>query len=158
MSLVHILQQQFTDLWHKDHAHLHDSILSCTGCVITLAGAHIHWFSKLQNKITLRMTEAKYVALSTCIRELLPLHSILSDIIKLGPIDHDHDNIDLQDNISLTTTSLQSKQNCKLPPSIIYEDNAGCVVLATEHDQNCPRTKHIGINTTTSETKFILDT
>ena len=33
--------------------------------------------------------------------------------------------------------------NC--PRQLFYEDNAGCIVLATDPDQNRPRTKHIGI-------------
>ena len=90
--------------------------------------------------------KAEYITLSTCARKLLPPHSILSNIIKHCPIDHDHNNINWQDNISLTTSShLQSKQNDKLPPLKVYEDTTGCIVLAVEHGQTHPWTKHTGI-------------
>jgi len=90
--------------------------------------------------------EAEYIVLSTSAREILPLHSILADIIKYGHIEHNCNVINLQGSISLTTTSLQSKQNGKWPSSIVYEDNAGCIILAMEHNQNHPQTKLIGIN------------
>jgi hypothetical protein len=33
----------------------------------------------------------------------------------------------------------------KLPPSAVYEDNAGCVILASDDDKYRARTKHINI-------------
>ena len=135
----------FAGLWHKDHAHLHESILSQTGYVITLAGAPIHWVSKLQTEIVLSTTEAEYNALSTCARELIPLRAILAEILKYDLIANHDKNATLQDKVMLQSPTLKSVCNSKLPPSIVYEDNAGCIILATEPDQNWPRTKHIGI-------------
>ena len=48
-------------------------------------------------------------------------------------------------NCTTVTTNTLVTHNGKIGPSIVYEDNAGCLVLATEPDQNRPRTKHIGI-------------
>jgi len=134
----------FAGLWHKDHAHLRESVLSRTGYVITLAGAPIHWVSKLQTEIALSTTEAEYIALSTCAREVIPLRAILRELLKHGPLTED-DGITPQNSVSLQTNSLRSQRHAKLPPSIVYEDNAGCIVLANDPEQNRPRTKHIGI-------------
>ena len=41
-------------------------------------------------------------------------------------------------------TSTNSSNPTDLPPSIVYEDNASCIVLA-ESDHHKPRTKHISI-------------
>ena len=60
------------------------------------------------------------------------------NLLKYGPIDK-HD-ITLQNNIMLQTPTLKSTHNPQLPPSIVYEDNADCIVLATELDQNQQRT------------------
>jgi hypothetical protein len=38
-----------------------------------------------------------------------------------------------------------SNSESKLEPSIIWEDNQGCIHLANDHLQNRPRTKHISI-------------
>ena len=135
----------FAGLWHKDYAHLRESVLSRTGYVITLGGAPIHWVSKLQTEVALSTTEAEYIALSTCARELLPLRAILTEIIKHGPADSTIGNLPDKSTTNVTTRHLSSQRSAKLAPSIIYEDNAGCIVLATEPDQNRPRTKHIGI-------------
>ena len=134
----------FAGLWHKDNAHLRESVLSRTGYVITLAGAPIHWVSKLQTEIALSTTEAEYIALSTCARELIPLRAILGELLKLGPVTKD-DNLDLSDGSTVQCPRLSSTNTPKQPPSIVYEDNAGCVVLANEPDHKSPRTKHIGI-------------
>jgi hypothetical protein len=115
---------------------LHESVLSQTGYIITLAGAPIHWVSKLQTEIALSTTEAKYIALSTCARELIPLCAILTEILKYDLIKNHDKNATLQDKVMLRSPTLKSVHNPKLPPSIVYEDNAGCVVLATEPDQN----------------------
>jgi hypothetical protein len=42
-------------------------------------------------------------------------------------------------------TSLPLKQQSKLEPSIIWEDNQGCIHLANDPLQNRPNTKHIYI-------------
>jgi len=126
----------FASLWHKDHAHLCESVLSQTGYIITLAEAPIHWVSKLQTEIALSTTEAKYITLSTCARELLPLCAILTEILKYDLITNHDKNATLQDKVTLQSPTLKSACNSKLPRSIVYEDNAGCVILATEPDQN----------------------
>ena len=85
------------------------------------------------------MTEAEYIALSTCATELLPLCAILTEIIKHGPVDHDVCNLQETTKSTLTTHHMSSsRHNAKLAPSIIYKDYIRCIVLTTEPDQNRP--------------------
>ena len=74
----------FAGMWHQEHSALRDSILSCTGYIITYCRCPIHWASKLQSKITLSTTEAEYIALSMATRALLPLWHLLQEIHKHG--------------------------------------------------------------------------
>jgi hypothetical protein len=113
-----------------------------------LDGVPIHWSSKLQTEIALNSTEAEYIALSQFCRALLPMRRILKDILSCGlfPNSLKHGNIS---NNNITTRKFEhnyhSNNESKLEPSIIWEDNQGCLHLAKDPLQNRPRTKHISI-------------
>ena len=79
-SLDIYVDADFTGTWHKEYAHLRDSVLSRTGFIITYCGCPIIWSSKLQSEITLSTTEAEYIALSMATRQLLPLRRIMSEL------------------------------------------------------------------------------
>jgi hypothetical protein len=81
LSLDAYCDSNFGGVLHQEFAHLSDSCLSRTGCIIVLAGVQIHWSSKLQTKIALSSTEAEYIAISQCCRALLPMHKTLKDIL-----------------------------------------------------------------------------
>jgi hypothetical protein len=72
LSLDAYCDINFYGVWHQEFAHLRDSCLSCTGSIIVLAGVLICWSRKLQTEIALSSTEAKYISLSQCCREILP--------------------------------------------------------------------------------------
>ena len=134
----------FAGAWHKEFAHLRESVLSRTGFLVTYCGCPVTWCSKLQSEIALSTTEAEYIALSMATRHLLPLRRIMADITNFGPI-----NVSLPSKAPIMThthsfTSSTPKSNPELPPSIIFEDNASCIVLA-QSDHHKPRTKHISI-------------
>ncbi len=118
----------FAGTWHKEFVQLRECVLSRTGFIITFCGCPIQCGSKLQSEIALSTTEAEYIALSTAIRELLPLHRILWDLILHSPLKP----------LFPTCTG-------KLPPSTIYEDNTSCITLAQYDYQHKPRTKHISL-------------
>jgi len=118
----------FASTWHKEFSHLHDCVLSRTGFVILYHNCLIHWGSKLQSEIALRTTEAEYIALSMAAQELIPIHRVLLELIRHSPLQ-----------------SVTTHPTGKLPPSIIYEDNASCIVLATKDSHFKPRTKHISL-------------
>jgi hypothetical protein len=94
--------------------------LSRTGYVITYASCPLIWASKLQTEIALSSTEAEYIALSTALREVIPLMKLEEE--------------------------LQTIWNLKkfLPQVIVHEDNQSCISIAT-NDQFRPRTRHIAI-------------
>lgn len=77
-------------------------------------------------------------------RHLLPLRRIMADITNFRPI-----NITLPSKAPIIThtqsfTSSTKESSPDLPLSIIFEDNASCIVLA-QSDHHKPRTKHISI-------------
>jgi hypothetical protein len=137
-SLDAYVDSDFAGTWHRRFAHLRDSALSRTGFIITFCGAPIYWKSKLQTEIALSTTEAEYHALSSCLRELIPMRAILKELSTQFV------KFELADSTT-TTRSFESKHVKNLPASTVHEDNAGCVVLAQADDQYRPRTKHISI-------------
>jgi hypothetical protein len=148
LSLDACCDSDFTGVWHQEFAHLRDSCFSRTGFIIVPAGVPIHWSSKLQTEIALSSTEAEYIALSQCCKALLPMRSILRYILSCGLFPNSLKINSLSTN-NITTRKFEhhyhSNIESKLEPSIIWEDNQGCIHLANDHLQNRPRTKHISI-------------
>ncbi len=122
----------FAGMWHQEHSALRDNVLSRTGYIITFCGCPIHWASKLQSEIALSTTEAEYIALSMATRELLPLRRILQEINQ-----HSLIHLPIPDQYNITRSS-------KLQATIVFEDNASCIVLAHSEGSK-QRTKHISI-------------
>ena len=68
----------FCGLWDKDTAIRDPSTAkSRTGFIIKYAGCPIIWASRLQTETALSTTEAEYIALSTALREAIPLMEML---------------------------------------------------------------------------------
>jgi hypothetical protein len=98
---------------------------SRSGFVILMFGCPVLWKSKLQTEIALSTMEAEYVALSTAMKDLIPLIGLLRELrAAVGlPVDFD------------------SKLHCR-----VHEDNAGALVLANmEPKHYTPRSKHYAI-------------
>ena len=112
----------FCGLCNKDQA-ASDTMTSKsrTGYVITYAGCPLTWASKLQTLTTLSSTEAEYVALSTALRDQIPLIELMDEVIGHG-IDIHH---------------VPPKIHCK-----VFEDNSGAIEMA-RMPKIRPRTKHI---------------
>ncbi len=132
LSLDMYVDADFAGMWHQEHSALLENVLSRTGYIITFCGCPIHWVSKLQSEIALSTTESEYIALSMATRELLPLRRILHEITHHSMI---HTTLPDQYNTTKTPT---------LSATMIYEDNAACIVLA-QSDSTRMRTKHIAI-------------
>ena len=131
----------FAGTWHKEFAQLRESVLSRTGFLITYCGCPVTWSSKLQSEIALSTTEAEYIALSMATRQLIPLRRIMNEITAHGPFQM---NLTSKQPVQAFTRSFTATPPKSLAPSIIYEDNEACIVLA-ENDHHKPRTKHISI-------------
>jgi hypothetical protein len=133
MALNMYVDADFAGRWHKEYSELRDNVLSRTGYVILFCDCPVVWCSKLQSEIALSTTESEYIALSTALRDLLPLRRILHDI-------------STKSFLSLQPTN-PSCRTCpdNLPPSKVFEDNTACIVLATSDTHFKPRTKHISL-------------
>ncbi len=113
----------FAGLWKHEDDQDPVCVKSRTGYVFTLAGCPVSWSSKLQTEIALSTLEAEYIALSTAMREFLPMHRLLRELGK--------------------EMKLKLEQKGLLH-SVIFEDNNGCLGLATA-PKLTPRTKHIAV-------------
>ena len=94
---------------------------SRSGWIVRFAGAPITWASKMQTITALSTTEAEYIALSTSLREVIPLMGILKEARENG----------------LQITDIPPKIHCT-----VFEDNSGALELARLPKMR-PRTKHI---------------
>ena len=129
--LIHPNEQKLFECWvdadfsgnwrQKDTHNDPMTAKSRSGWVIRFAGAPITWASKIQTITALSTTEAEYIALSTSLREVIPLMGILKE-----------------------ATEHRVRIN-NLPPRIhctVFEDNSGALELARLPKMR-PRTKHI---------------
>lgn len=114
----------FCGNWRPESA-LTDSLTSKSrsGWIITFADCPITWASKLQTLTALSTTEAEYIALSSALREQIPLLDLLKEVAEKG--------IDVDIKPALV--------HCK-----VFEDNSGAIELA-KLPKIRPRTKHINV-------------
>ena len=96
---------------------------SRTGFCISYAGCPIVWTSKVQTEIALSTTEAEYIALSTAMRDVIPIMELIEEATKYG----------------IPMNTVKPEVRCK-----IFEDNSG-VVEMVQVPKMRPRTKHLNI-------------
>ena len=114
----------FAGNWNKITAPQDPSTAkSRTGYIIQYASCPLLWASKLQTQIALSTTEAEYIALSSALREVIPLIELLREM-KRNKID-----------VFVTAPKIYCKA---------FEDNSGALELAKAPKLR-PRTKHINI-------------
>jgi hypothetical protein len=94
---------------------------SRTGYIITYANCPLLWTSKLQTEVTLSSTEAEYVALSTALRQIIPMMALVHEMKRQG----------------IKVIHQVPKVHCR-----VFEDNSGAIELAKVPKMR-PRTKHI---------------
>ena len=94
---------------------------SCSGWIVRFASAPITWASKMQTITAMSTTEAEYIALSTSLREVIPLMGLLTEAQAHG----------------VRIDDLPPKVHCT-----VFEDNSGALELA-RLPKIRPRTKHI---------------
>jgi histone deacetylase 1/2 len=111
--------------WHKPTAASdRTTAKSRTGYVLTYCGCPIVWASsKLQTEIALSTTEAEYIALSTALREVIPMMDLIQEARKHG--------VDLP--------IAPARIHCKA-----FEDNSGALEMA-QTPKLRPRTKYINV-------------
>jgi len=73
----------FAGNWAKDCNPLDvDNVQSRSGYIVNYPSIPLLWHSKLQGEIALSMTKAKFYALSTSLRECIPLINLLREFIR----------------------------------------------------------------------------
>ena len=78
------LDADYAGNWHCTDANINPMMSkSRSSWVIRFAGAPITWASKMQTITALSPTEAEYIALSTSLREVIPLMGILKETHEL---------------------------------------------------------------------------
>jgi len=116
----------FAGLWGFEDRNDPTCVKSRTGYIIFMSECPILWVSRLQTEIATSTMEAEYIALSTAMRELLPIKHKIETITKA---------FDLGD---MPVTEI-----CK---TVVHEDNMGCLKLSQlEPGRMTPRSKHYGI-------------
>ena len=100
----------FAGNWRQADAHS-DSMTakSHSGWIVCFAGVPITWASKMQTITAMSTTEAEYIALSTSLREVIPLMGLLTEARAHG----------------MSIDDLPPKIHCT-----IFEDNSGALELA----------------------------
>ena len=98
------------------------NLMSRTGFVIKYADCPIYFSSKLQTEIALSTAEAEYIALSSSLRQVIPLMTLMEETDTVFPLYIDKPNF-----------------HCK-----VWEDNQSCIAMATSQKFS-PRTKHIAL-------------
>ena len=112
----------FCGLWKPDTAETdHNTAKSRMGYLLTYAGCPLVWASKLIGPFCLSTTESEYVALSSALRQVIPVMNLLEEMVFQGIIS----------NQSIP------KIYCKA-----FEDNSGALEMARMPRMR-PRTKHI---------------
>jgi len=116
------VDSDFAGNWAKDCDPINvDNVRSRSGYIIDYAGVPIIWQSKLQGEIALSTTEAEYYALSTSLRDCIPLIALMKEFVEQGFCD----------------ACTAPKVHCR-----VFEDNSGALEMATTPKYR-PRTKHI---------------
>ena len=130
------VDSNFCGLWSTQTSHLQESALSRTGYIITYCGCPIHWVSKLQSEIALSTTKAEYITLSMCMQDLIPMRTLLSKISSSFHIAGLKNGLINDGPVHAFTHMFKS---------VVFEDNMGCLEIASKPEQFHPHTKHIGI-------------
>ena len=76
------VDSDFMGLYGKERHSNSDIVKSQTGYVICINGSPIMWASKLQESVALLTMMAEYYALSTCMREVLPIRELIKMVAK----------------------------------------------------------------------------
>ena len=77
------VDSDFAGLFRSENLSKRASALSYTGFAIKYSAVPILWVSKLQTEIAMSMTEAKYIALSNAMRELITAQALLKELSAL---------------------------------------------------------------------------
>ena len=99
----------FAGCWQQADSSDTDNVMSQTSMAIMYANYPIYWNISLQTEIALSNSEVEYIALSSALREVLTLMTMIEEINKVFPL---------------------LIQNPKFVCQV-HEDNQSCIKMAT---------------------------
>ena len=112
----------FAGQWNVENPEDPLCVKSRTGYVLLAGNCPVEWVSKLQSEISVSTMEAEYISLSTSMRDLISLRTLVDEV---------------KDLIGASTLP------CRMY-SKVFEDNNGALILAST-PQMTPRSKHIAV-------------
>ena len=80
------VDEDLVEMWQQPEAKCAGNVMSRTVIFIMYADCPIFWHSSLQTKIVLSTAEAEYMSLSSSLRQVLPLMTMMEEIEKLFPL------------------------------------------------------------------------
>jgi hypothetical protein len=114
----------FSGNWNREFAPVDPSTAkSQSGWIIFYAGCPVSWASKLQSQIALSTTNAKYIAMSQALRDVIPITNLLQEMREQN----------------FKVVCVKPHVYCK-----VFEDNTGALELVRLPKLH-PRTKHINV-------------
>ena len=122
LGLAACADSDFANGWNKVNPDDASSLYSRTGYIIYYMGMSITWCSKLQSRIALSSTDAEHAALSTCLRDVIPIMHLIAEI----------------------STHIQVESQRPVIKCRLFEDNESCIKIAKAPILT-PRTKHIAL-------------
>ena len=114
----------FAGLWGHEDPQDPICARSRNGFVVTFSKCPLLWLSKLKTEIALSTLHSEYVTFSHSVIEVLPLKSLIKEVI---------------DNLGIDSENLKFVSN-----STLYEDNNGAIVVTKISRMN-PISKHIAV-------------
>jgi hypothetical protein len=124
LELEMFADSDFAGLFNVESKDDPVSVRSRTGAVITLSGVPVTWSSKLQTEIATSTMHAEYIALSTAMRDLIPITNTLNDICN--------------------KLNIEREQESKIVR--VFEDNEGAMKLANSPlPKVTPQSKHFAV-------------
>ena len=101
----------FAGQWNVENLEDPLCVKSWTGYVLLVGNCPVHWVSKLQSEISVSTMEAEYISLSTAMRDLIPLRTLVDEVKDL-----------------IGASMLPCRTYSK-----VFEDNHGAPILASMH-------------------------
>jgi hypothetical protein len=132
----------FAGLFIVEDGHHPIAAKSCTGYVIMYSGVPVLWVSKMQTQIALSVMEAKYIAISQSMRDLIPIREILKGIKTYIFLDENYTPTCASHSKAFKDAEIPKSNG--LPQSSVYEDNEACLKLS-QMPKLSPLTRHICI-------------
>jgi hypothetical protein len=86
MGIECYIDADFAGGWNITTSADADNVMSCTGFVITYANCPINWASHLQIEIALSTAKAEYIAMSSALRKVIPLVTLMKELHNIFPV------------------------------------------------------------------------